>query len=523
MSTWPTTVIEYGSFNWLRREVSPLLGLPHDVRLLDHVDRNRIDSVIDSGLRLFYFPNPSQLTIADATEAQKERLRRAPHQWSFLQKTASLEMAPGVSVYDLPADFANFLDDPITSRSGERISIVSASHLRQLLASSPSAGPPKYAAIEVKSHDGSSSQRSEIILYPTPSSVGEITIRYGLSPTGLNSQRVYPRGGQEHAETILACCAVVAAERSGGLTDSVQQRYADRMAASVLMDAHAGQASSEGVWPVDEADNGLNVDRNYLGRLVGRDLGYGPNRHAWTFQQSEMVKEAIKTGLRRFYNPAVLPGERYPHVWSFLSPLREIQTVASESVIQMPVDFTMLEGQGMTYTDSTVTSNYAIQYIGESQLRRYQSQNATYSGRPQFVAIRVSNDGASPGSRQEAVFWPVPNDVYTIQYRSRIDPVMLAIVDNVVSGVSDGASIPEGGQVHAQTIIESCLLACDELMKRDMRVRTERFREFLYASVGFDRKLKSPDSLGYNGDRHVQERFDYRLNRADYVITRGST
>lgn len=499
-----------------------MLGLPNDVRLLDHVDRNRVDSVIDSALRLFYFPNPSQFTIADATEAQKERLRRAPHQWTFLQKSATIAVSSGVSVYDLPADFANFLDDPVTSRSGERIAIVSASHLRQLLASSPAVGPPKYAAMEVKPHNGSSSQRSEIIFYPVPSGTENISIRYGISPTGLSESRQYPHGGQEHAETLLACCAVVAAERSGGLTEGVQQRFSDRMAASVLMDAHVAQSSSEGVWPVDEDDNGLGIDRHYLGRLAGRDLGYGPNRHAWTFQQTKMVEEAIKTGLRRFYNPQVLPGERYPHGWSFLVPLLSLTTVADQAVIQLPTGFTMLEGNGMTYLESTFMSRYAIQYIGESQLRRQQSQQSSSSGRPQLVAIRLSNAGDVPGSRYEAVFWPTPDDEYTIQYRCRIDPVMLAMTDGngTVPGLTDGASVPEGGQVHAQTIIESCLLACDELMKRDMRIRAERFRELLFASVGFDRKSNTPDTLGINNDRHSQIRFDHRLE-GNYIITHG--
>lgn len=547
MPTWPTEAVEYGNFSWLRREVAPMLGLPNDVRLLDHVDRNRVDSVIDSALRLFYFPNPSQFTIADATEAQKERLRKAPHQWSFLQKSAVVPIVSGTAVYDLPADFSNFLDDPATSRSGERIAVVAASHLRQLLASAADVGAPKYAAVENKPHDGSSSRRSEVIFYPIPDGSENITIRYGISPSGLSVALPFPYGGQEHAETILACCSVVAAERSGGITETVQSRFADRMAASILMDAHNAQASTEGVWPVDEADIGLGVDRHYLGRLIGRDFGFGPNRHAWTYQQTQMVNEALRSGLRRFYNPQVLSGERYPHGWSFLVPLLELATVANQAVVQLPRSYTGLEGVGMTFADSaSMLYNHQITYVGESQLRRHQSQATNQSGRPQFVAIRLSNVGDVPGTRYEAVFWPTPDAVYAIQFRARIDPVMLAMEEGVgVVGVlnvgtttitadgglvllggtqaSDGATQPEGGQVHAQAIIESCLLACDELMKRDLRVRTERFREFLFASVGFDRKLGAPDSLGYNGDRgNTRNRMDHRPSWSNHIIRHGS-
>lgn len=500
MPAWPTGPIDYGSFAWLRREIAPVLGLPHDVRLLDHVDRSRVDSVIESGLRLFYYPNPSQFTVADATEAQKERLKRAPHQWSFLQKTATLSIVIGTAVYDLPADFSNFLDEPITADG--RVAIVTAAHLRQLLASASSSGHPKYIAVEAKSHDGSSSQRSEAILFPVPDANTTISIRYGISATGLSDTIQFPHGGQEHAETILACCRMVAADRTGGVTESAQMQYAERMAASVLMDAHVAQHSSEGVWPVDEPENGLEINRQYLGRLIGRELGYGPNRYTWTFQQAEMVKECLKQGLRRFYSPPVVPGERYPYSWSFLQPIGTMTTVIGEEVVQFPAGFTMLDGD-MTYRDEQSVGLPYVRQVGEEMVRKNHARMESLTGHPQLVAVRASNAGGAGPNQYEAIFWPTPSAVYVFEYRYRIDPVML-----VVSG--DG-SVPGGGQAHHQTLIESCLLACDEMMKRDSRQRAEKFRELLFASVGFDRQLSTAPNLGYNGDSSDRNQIrDYR-------------
>lgn len=489
-----------------------MLGLPHDVRLLDHVDRSRVDSVIESGLRLFYYPNPSQFTIADATEAQKERLKRAPHQWSFLQNTVSLSITNGTAVYDLPADFGNFLDEPITAEG--RIAIVTAAHLRQLLASASSSGYPKYIAVEAKSHDGSSSQRSEAILFPVPDTNTTISIRYGIAATGLSDTKQFPHGGHEHAETILACCRMVAADRTGGVTESAQMQYAERMAASVLMDAHVAQHSSEGVWPVDEPDDGLGINRQYLGRLVGRELGYGPNRHTWTHQQGEMVKECLKQGLRRFYSPPVVPGERYPHSWSFLQPLGTLTTVSGQDVVQMPAGFTMLDGD-MTYSEDQSVGLSYVKFVGEEMVRKNQSRLDSLTGHPQMVAIRKSNAVSAGPNQYEAVLWPTPNAVYELEYRYRIDPVML-----VMSG--DG-SVPGGGQVHHQALIESCLLSCDEMMKRDSRQRAERFRELLYASVGFDRQMSTPANLGYNGDRSDRRQSsDYREFESYITVYGGS-
>jgi len=283
----------------------------------------------------------------------------------------------------------------------------------------------------------------------------------------------------------------------------------------VLMDAHLAQHSSEGVWPVDEPDGGLAISRQYLGRLIGRELGYGPNRHVWTHQQSEMVKECMRQGLRRFYNPPVLPNERYPHSWSFLQPLATLTTVSGQSVVQMPAGFTMLDGD-MTYQDDQSAGLAYVKFVGEEMVRKSQARIDNFSGHPQIVAIRRSNAAPTAGTRYEAVFWPTPDAAYVLEYRFRMDPVMLAMSEDPL--VLDGSSIPEGGQAHHQTLIESCLLACDEVMKRDSRQRAEKFRELLYASVGFDRQMSTASNLGYNGD-DSDRRQTWNLRDFDSYIT----
>jgi hypothetical protein len=153
-------------------------------------------------------------------------------------------------------------------------------------------------------------------------------------------------------------------------------------------------------------------------------------------------------------------------------------------------------------------------------VRQRLQQHTGLVGRPELVAIRQSNAGAVPETRYEALFWPVPDSAYVLEYRYRIHPVMLAMTDGdgTIPGVTDGASQPEGGQAHAQTLVESCLLACDELMKRDARIRTESFYRCLTASVGFDRRVNSPASLGYNSDRGMRSRSgDYRDLRSNVV------
>lgn len=529
MVAWPTSTVEYGSFGWLRREVSQALGLPADVRLLDHVDRSRVDSIIESGLHLFYYPNPSTFTLADATEAQKERLRRAPHQWTFLQTSTTVGMVVGQSSYDLPANFATFLDEPTTSRSGERISIASAGQLRQLLSSAPHSGPPRYVAVEPKDGDGTGRQRYVMIVYPTPSESEEIVVRHGIVPAMLTSAKPFPSGGMEHAETILACCLHVASERSpSGLDEMREQKMRDRLVASVLQDVHHGQPGVEGVWPVDEEEGGLSINRQYLSRLVGRDLGYGPNRHAWTYQQGKTIEECIKSGLRRFYAPPVLPDERYPHSWTFLEPIGGISLREGESVYQLPVGLSMVIG-GMTFVDQKLHVSPLIRQATEELVRHRIEQFKNLRGLPEMFAVRNSNEAGHEGRRLEAIFWRVPDRDYEVEYRYRIDPLMLAMNDSeaAVPGVMEGETTPRGSDVHAQTIIESCLLSASELMRRDRRETEERLLRFmrcLVASVGFDRKIKAGSTVGYNGDRSSDDRpLEYRDLQSRVVKYNGVT
>ncbi len=223
--SWPLAELQYGNYHWLRKEVAAAMpGFPKDAALLDHVQRSVIDSVIEGGLYRFYFPPPGEFQIANATEAQKERLRRAPHAWSFLQGYAKITLASGESEYDLPEDFANFLGEPTTERGDGtgRLAIAQESHLRQLIDSTGGTGVPNYVARRQVSGMGTSKTTNVLLVYPVPTAVETITVQYGVVPDRLSNDKPWPLGGTEHAQTILACCLAVMEERSENPTGAVQ-------------------------------------------------------------------------------------------------------------------------------------------------------------------------------------------------------------------------------------------------------------------------------------------------------------
>ena len=423
---WPVAEAEYGSYNWLRKEVAAVMpDYPKDAAMLDYQQRSVIDSIIEGGLFRFYFPPPSEMTIPDATEAQKERLRRAPHSWSFLQLTAEITTENGKSEYDLPLNFGNFLGEPTTSRSdSNRLAIAQESHIRQLINSEGTTDNPQYVAKKIVSGEGYSQSRSSLLVYPIPTGAETITVQYAVVPPRLSDDSPWPLGGAEHAQTILACCLAVMEERSGSGSQVYRQKMIEMLASSVLLDVQSAAATTEGVWP-DDKDPSLLTSRGQLLKRIGIHIGAGPNSKVWTVSQNAKIKEIYKEGMRLACNPPPIPNMTYPHQWGWLTPLASITTVANTSTYDLPADFAYMDGP-LTLAPSDYMLYPPVEILGEFQVRNL-LQESQASSRPTKAAIRVKAPlDDNDATRYELLLWPLPDDVYTLQYRYRINPEVLS-------------------------------------------------------------------------------------------------
>ena len=423
---WPIAEAEYGSYNWLRKEVAAVMpDYPKDAALLDYEQRSVIDSIIEGGLFRFYFPPPSEMTLPDATEAQKERLRRAPHSWSFLQLTVEITTVANQSEYELPLDFGNFLGEPTTSRSdSNRLAIAQESHLRQLINAEGTTDNPQYCAKKIVSGEGSVQSRASLLVYPIPAQVETITVQYSVVPPRLTDEYPWPLGGSEHAQAILACCLAVMEERSGSGAQVYRQKMIDTLASSVLLDAQSAASTTEGVWP-DDKDPSLLTSRGQLLKRIGVHIGAGPNSKVWTASQNAKIKEIYKEGMRLACNPPPIPGMKYPHQWGWLTPLASITTVANTSTYELPADFAYMDGP-LTLAPSDYMLYPPIEILGEFQVRNL-LQESQASSRPCKAAIRVKAPlDDNDATRYELLLWPLPDDVYTLQYRYRINPEVLS-------------------------------------------------------------------------------------------------
>lgn len=501
---WNTIDAEYGTFNWLRRELCVKIGYNADHRLLNRSERSYVDSIIESGVMQFYNAAYPTVPIIDERlagegrvdqpieiEGEKEAKRKPPHNWSFLHRIHEVVTSAGTSNYTLPDDFGAWIGEPTTVRSGGKLAIARENHIRQLQSSSPETGKPKYCATRKSSIGGVSKQSTDLILYPTPDAIETIEVEYKAIPETLGDTNQYPAGGSEHAETVLAYCFYVLAQRTGQGVEQAVYHMRDRLTASIVIDRASAKPTTDGVWIDDDG----RFNAAYLSRMVGRHIGAGPNPAAWSHGQEQMIAEALRRAKRKVYNPPLVMGERYPHDWSFLRPIGTIQTVAGQHAYDLPADFAQMYGQ-LTHATQGSTLYPAINFIGEHIIRQLLQRQET-TARPDRAAVRVKPKGDNTPTRYELLLWPVPDDSYTIDFRYRVNP-----------DTSEADSLPalvdsmdlHGGDRYSEMFLEAAFLAADEIMGVKRSVHEERFLRAVMNAVGSDRLTSAPDSMGYNGD-----------------------
>lgn len=303
-------------------------------------------------------------------------------------------------------------------------------------------------------------------------------------------------------------------------------------------------------WPISALTFG---SFQYLKREVGIYLELGANEASWTHEEQALVEMVVQRGIRRFYTPPILPGERHAHEWSFLRPLTTLQlsapydtgtvTVAAGVVTlaggTFPSDAASgeLEVNGFTYRvstrdgdtqvtleDTSVTaaagSTYKLGYpqynlpsdfsmfygpmtyqpgnaiyppidiVSEHQIRA-RRQAADYYYRPTMAALRPRTLDATTGTRWEILLWPTPDDAYILDYRYRVNPADLTTVN----------LMPYGGDPHVATWVAAVLYESELETKLANGPRAQDFVQRLRASVDHDRRTSSPKFLGYGHDR----------------------
>jgi hypothetical protein len=232
----------------------------------------------------------------------------------------------------------------------------------------------------------------------------------------------------------------------------------------------------------------LGIDYFELQRAVGRELRIGRDPGTWQPNERRDVNDIIRSGTRRFYwheplTTSSLQGKdgqvqklkQTPVTsWSFMETTATISLVAATNLYPLPDDFGEMLRDEFIYT----TDQQPIALVSYEQILKMQAKQ-TSSGPPKYAAI--SNIDAT-STQYQVTFYPTPDAAYTLKYTYSVSPKEL----------NENNPIPLGGPIHAETILEACLAACEKVLHGTEGVHEKKFLECLARSIQADANLTKP-------------------------------
>ncbi len=227
----------------LKSEIGAYLGISRTIA--DWTVENAADvaRILKTGQRQFYEPSYRPVPQAPLQV----------HVWSFLRARATITTANGTQTYALPDAFAGFLDKRLsfTSTKTWELKLTSMDdvleHIQDFGTTMPTGiTQPLLAAVESTSSTlGTTGQRWQIVMWPTPTTILSATGQYRLNPDALATDTHYPLGGEAHSQTLLESCLAAAEEMQNDQLSIHRDRFQELLNASIQFDLrlHAQEAA----------------------------------------------------------------------------------------------------------------------------------------------------------------------------------------------------------------------------------------------------------------------------------------
>lgn len=229
------------------------MGLGPDVSLYPANETTLLELCLDSALRSFYNPVP----IPGET---------TPHVWSFLTPIYDVPITSAAVDYNLPDDFAHFVDSRIylsaDSDSWQEIKLANVSRILSLRQRDTSvvSGFPMYAAQAVRQQQQGAPTRFKLMVWPNPDGDYTLRFQYRSNPFQITDDSWYPLGGQPHAETLREAMLAAVERDVDEVVGHHNQMFLARLIASVAEDRRA----------TGPEYFGYNADRSRTTRIFDR-------------------------------------------------------------------------------------------------------------------------------------------------------------------------------------------------------------------------------------------------------------
>lgn len=176
-------------------------------------------------------------------------------------------------------------------------------------------------------------------------------------------------------------------------------------------------------------------------------------------------------------------------VWPEDTITAEEYTLRHNGNYDMDEDFGGMDGRYLTHGEGVNKPDILI--VNEATIRKMRA-STTSRGEPQNVAIRPKNTTvtSSVGQRFEVMFYPIPNDAYTLYYRKI---VQIGVVTSILA-------YPLGGMAYGEAILASCLAVAEQQENGVRGPEWESFISNLTSAIQEDMTAMQTDYHGYNSD-----------------------
>ena len=253
------------------------------------------------------------------------------------------------------------------------------------------------------------------------------------------------------------------------------------------------------------AESSLSLGYPDLMQAVAEYLNYSTDSDDWTTAQTAELDRIVQSGYRQFLYPPALDNIQAGYEWTFLRPVTTIATVADTEDQDLPDDFGRLI-DGFTFGASTIAPP-VLADVGEARIRELR-QFSDQTGRPRVAAIQIKSSDGTTGQRRKVMWYPTPDQVFTLSYR----------YEAFNGKLSDSFPYPLGGMKHAEVIRESCLAAA-EVFDDTKGVHWNNFMMQLSAAIVRDRR-EVTKFFGQVGTRYEYDgSYESGYGRTDYTLT----
>lgn len=292
--------------------------------------------------------------------------------------------------------------------------------------------------------------------------------------------------------------------------------------------------------------------RARIAHELGYGAGGSVSANTWDTEQTRQINDCLRSGLHKALFPMPAPGDKQSYRWRFLEPTRQLVTVASYSTGTITVVDGVVTGSGTTFPtwaadgdlivngvsytvasyssgtsitldDTTLDVDAGTEYelargaytldddfggltemtfvpeagrrvpiaiVNEGIIRQLRSSNTlSYTGTPQYAAVRPKTSYASAGQRFEILLHPGADAIYRIEYKCHILPNAMA---------SD--EYPPGGAPYAEMFLASCLAVAEQRYKGGPGKHAADFAIQLKQAIDYDKRAIQAETLGPMND-----------------------